>query len=58
MKAFSALLVFAICPILASAQQPSIHDEIDRFANLNKSYLQANSQSLVLAIVLDDLPNK
>src|SRR5260370_2930484 len=42
MKAFSALLVFAIYPMLATSQELSVHDQIALHAQKAQQFLRAN----------------
>jgi len=41
-KSFSASLLLAICPILATSQEPSVHDQVAQHARMARQFLQAN----------------
>jgi len=41
-KAFSALLVFVLYPLLAASQEPSVHDQVALHAQQARQFLQAN----------------
>jgi hypothetical protein len=47
-KTFSALLVFAIYPILATSQELSVHDQVALHAQKARQFLQANQPDLAI----------
>ena len=47
MKAFSALLIFGIHPILATSQELSVHDQVALHAQKAQQFLRANQPDRV-----------